>query len=252
MKATPRVIALIILAVVILVVLVFAFMLDGIVKEGVEMVGPKITNVSIDLKSVHIGLLTGSAKVEGLVVGNPEGYKAPNAISVGVAEIGVNPLSILSGKIVVRTLHVISPDITFEGGLGGNNLSKIMDNVEAFSHGGAKSTTKPGAPPAAGQSGKKIQVDDFLVTGAKVHVHLTDLGGKEMTLSLPNIQLKNLGQGNAGLTPAELTAVMLKAVTAATIKAVSSQASDLGKGIEGGATEGLDKIKKGVGGLFGK
>ena len=208
MKATPRVIALIILAVVIIGVFVFALMLDGIVKEGVQTVGPKITKVSVDLKAVHIGLLTGSAKVEGLVIGNPEGYKAPNAISVGTAEIGVNPLSILSDKIVVRTIHVISPEITFEGGLSGNNLSKIVDNLEAFSQGSAKSGTKGGTPPAASQSGKKIQVDDFLVTGAKVHVRLTDLGGKEMTLSLPNIELKNLGQGTAGLTPADLTAAV--------------------------------------------
>ena len=35
--------------------------------------------------------------------------------------------------------------------------------------------------PAASQPAKKIEVDDFLITGAKVHVRLTDLGGQEMT-----------------------------------------------------------------------
>ncbi|MEJ0090761.1 MAG: hypothetical protein WDM80_13585 [Limisphaerales bacterium] len=91
-------------------------------------------------------------------------------------------------------------------------------------------------------------MDDFLVTGAKVHVHLTDLGGKEMTLSLPEIHLTDLGKGTDGLTPADLTRAMLKAVSTATIKAVSANATDLGKD----AAESVDKIKKGVGGLLHK
>ncbi|MEI9864385.1 MAG: hypothetical protein WDN00_07475 [Limisphaerales bacterium] len=66
-------------------------------------------------------------------------------------------------------------------------------------------------------------MDDFLITGAKVHVHLTDLGGKEMTLALPEIHLTDLGKGSDGLTPGDLTRAMLKAVSAATIKVVSRQ-----------------------------
>src|ERR1700722_106439 len=94
---------------IVIVTIVAAFFLDGIVKKGVETVGPKITKVSINLDAIHIGLLTGSAKINGLVVGNPDGYKAPQAISVGLAEVGVNPFSVLSDKIVVRSIHVESP-----------------------------------------------------------------------------------------------------------------------------------------------
>ena len=88
--------------------IVVAVFLDGIVKKGVETVGPKITGVSIKLDEMHIILLAGSAKVKGLVVGNPEGYKTPTAISVGLAEVSVNPFSIMSDKIVVHSIHVES------------------------------------------------------------------------------------------------------------------------------------------------
>ncbi|HUZ07125.1 MAG TPA: hypothetical protein VMV89_06520, partial [Candidatus Paceibacterota bacterium] len=84
---------LLVLAVIALIVV--AVFLDGIVKKGVETVGPKITGVSVKLDEMHIGLLTGSASIKGLVVGNPEGYKAPAAISVGLAEVSVSPLSIM-------------------------------------------------------------------------------------------------------------------------------------------------------------
>jgi uncharacterized protein involved in outer membrane biogenesis len=228
-----------------------ALTLDDIVKQGVETIGPKVTKVSVNLESVHIVLLTGSAQVTGLVVGNPEGYKAPQAISAGLAEVGVNPFSILSDKIVIRTIHVISPEITFEGGLSGNNLSKIMDNVEAFSKSEAKSSTNAAAPETASKSGKKIEVDDFLITGAKVHVRLTDFGGKEMTLPLPDIHLMDLGKDSDGITAADLTRAVLKAITTATVKVVAAAGKDF-ENLGHDAAHDADKIKKNLGSLFGK
>jgi uncharacterized protein involved in outer membrane biogenesis len=246
-KKIVSVIAAGVLVLVVVATIIIAFFLDGIVKKGVETLGPKITGVSIKLDEMHIALLTGSAKVKGLVVGNPDGYKTTNAISVGLAEVGVNPLSILSGKIVVRSIHVESPEITFEGGLDGSNLGKIMDNVDAISRSGgpAPSAATPGSKP---KPAKKIEVDDFLITGAKVHVSLTGLGGREMTLPLPDIHLTDLGKGTDGLTATDLTRAVLQAVTSATIKAVASSATDIGN--LGGA--GVDKLKSGLGGLFGK
>ena len=235
---------------------VTAFYLDDIVKKGVETVGPQIVKVPISLKAVHIGVVTGSAKVKGLVIGNPEGYKTSFAISVGLAEVGVNPASILSDKVVIRSVHVEDPEITFEGNpLGKNNLGDIMDAVNATARsGGPPSTnTKAGGKPA-----QKIEVDDFLITGAKVHVSITGMAGKETTLPLPEIHLQNLGQGSGGLTPTDLTHAVLSAITSATIKAVASAATDL-KGVENlgkdagkAAGAGADKIKKGLGGLLGK
>jgi hypothetical protein len=185
-------------------------------------------------------LLTGSAQVKGLVVGNPDGYKTPQAISVGSANVDLNPFSVLSDKIVVRSVRVEAPEITFEGNpFSGNNLSAIMKNVNA--------ATKP-----AGQAGKKIEVDDFLITGAKVHASLPGMGGKEMILPLPDIHLTNLGKDNAGITAADLTRRVLDAITTATIKAVANATTDIGTGAGTAAGEGMNKITPGIGGLFKK
>jgi hypothetical protein len=227
--------------IVIVAALALAFCLDGIVKRGVEQIGPKITKVSINLDEVRIGLLTGSARVKKLVVGNPGGYKAPNAISVGLAEVGVNSFSVLSDKIVVRSIHIESPEITFEGGLGGNNLSQILDNVNgAAQQGGPVSTNSAGKPKPS----KKIEVDDFLITGARVHVILTGLGGKEMTLPLPEIHLTNLGRGDDGLTPTELTRAVFTAVISSTTKAVGDAITNLN------LTKGAEQLKQAGQGLL--
>ncbi|HEY1719439.1 MAG TPA: hypothetical protein VGH42_14260 [Verrucomicrobiae bacterium] len=240
------------IALIIAAVIVTALFLDKIVKKGVETVGPQITKVSVTLDEVHLGVLTGSAKVKNLVIGNPDGYKTPNAISIGLAEVGVDPTSIFSDKIIVHTIRVESPEITFEGGLGGNNLSKIMDNVNgvAKSGGPAPASTTTGSKPA-----RKIEVDDLLITGAKVNGTLILFGGKEVpipSLQLPDIHLTDLGKGSDGLTATDLTRAVLSAITTATIKVVGSDATDIGKGAENLGKGGVNQIKNGLGGLLGK
>jgi uncharacterized protein involved in outer membrane biogenesis len=252
------VIALVVL--VIVAVIVISAYLGPIVKKGVETVGPKITKVSIKLDQVHVSLLTGSAAIKGLVVGNPAGYQTPDAIKAGLVAVEVNPLSVLSDKIVVRSIHIESPEITFEGGLGGNNLSKIMDNVNAAAKSGAQTSAVVSTNTTAqAKSSKKLEVDDFLITGAKVHVSLTDLGGKEMTLPLPPIHLTDLGTNPDGITAAELTRSALNAIVTATVKEVSQAGTEIGKNAQSlikntgkNAGAGVSNITKGLGNLLGK
>ncbi len=238
--------------------IVVGLFLDSIVKKGMETIGPKITQVSIKVDAVNLSLLNGSAKVKGLVVGNPEGYKTPQAISISSADVGVNPLSVFSDKIVVRSVLVEAAEITYEGGLGGNNLSKIMDNVNAIAKSGGPASTNTTAK-AANKSGRKFEVDDLLITGAMVHVSLTGMGGRETTLPLPDIHLTNLGKNGAGITATDLTRCVLGAITTGAIKAVANATTDIGNragnlGKDAGKAvgQGVNKITKGVGGLFKK
>ena len=239
--------------------IVASVFLGDIVKKGVETVGPQITRVSIKLDEVHLTLLTGSASVKGLVVGNPEGYQTPQAISAGLISVGVNPLSVLSDKIVVRSLHVESPEITFEGGLGGNNLSTILNNVTEASKNPAQTSTASTNAPAQAKPSRKLEVDDLLITGARVHVSLTDLGGKQMTLPLPPIHLVNLGRNQEGITAPELTRSVLDAIVSATLKVVAKSSTDIGKnagnllkGAGNNAGAGTSNVIKGLDKLLGK
>jgi uncharacterized protein involved in outer membrane biogenesis len=249
-----------VVVVILALVLAVRFFLDSAVKKGVETYGPQFTKVSVRLDAVNLSLLTGSGSIKGLVVGNPEGYKSPNAISVGKASLALNPGSLMSDKIVIKSVRVEAPEITFEGGLSGNNLSKIMNNVNAAT-GGATETKKPGAPKQESGPTKKLQVDDFLITGAKVNVSLSGMSGQAVTMPLPDIHLTGLGQGSDGITSAELTKRVLNEVIAAATKVATSDAV---KGLTKGATDAakeamgktgadaVDKATKGIGGLFKK
>jgi hypothetical protein len=234
-------------------VVVLTLSLDSIVKKGVETVGPQITKTEMKLEGVSLSILSGSGALKGFVLGNPEGYKSPSAIKAGEVTLGVKPGSVMSDKIQVTHIKVIAPEITFEGNLGTkNNLSKILENVEAAT--GGTGTNAPS--PAGSGASQKLQVDDFLISGAKVNISMTILAGKTYTVTIPDIHFSNLGTGPDGITAAELTRRILNEVTALTLKAVDKNMSDITKGASDAlskeATNALDKATKSVGDLFKK
>ncbi len=115
-----------------------------------------------------------------------------------------------------------------------------------------------------------MEVDDLLITGARVHANLTGLIHGEITLPLPDIHLTGLGTGPGGITAADLTKQVLGEITTGTIQAIASSVANLGKDATGAARnilknaasgvlqnsnalgQGVDKLKKGLDGLLGK
>lgn len=237
-------------------ILAVSLFLDGAVKRGVETIGPRLTGVDIKLDNVSLSLLSGSGKIKGLVVGNPKEFKTPEAIHVGSANLALLPGSLLSDKIVIKSIVVEAPEITFEGGFGGNNLSKILANVDSAA--GSGSTTM-NATPTEQKPGKKLEVDDFLITGAKLHVSVTGMGGESLPVPLPDIHLTDLGKGPDGITSAELTKLVLSAIEKAAIKVADQTIANLGKGASGltknlgtNTTDTVGKLGKSLGNLFKK
>src|SRR5256885_2172959 len=111
-----KLIARIVLVLVVLLIVavgVSIYFLGSLVKKGVETVGPEITRTEIKLDGATLSLLSGSGKLKGLFVGNPQGFKTASAIKVGSVSVGVAPGSIFSDKIRVREINVVAPEITF-------------------------------------------------------------------------------------------------------------------------------------------
>jgi uncharacterized protein involved in outer membrane biogenesis len=247
--------------VVILAVVAVGLFLDGAIKKGVETFGPRLTKVDIKLQSVSLSLLSGSGTVKGLVVGNPEGYRTPSAISVGTATLALVPRSLLSDKIVIKSINVQGPEITYETDLKHNNLSKILANVQEATGGGGQEPAKPTQPgqPKEAKPAKKLEVDEFVISGARIHVSVTTLQGQAATIVLPDIHLPALGTGPDGITPAELTKLVLEAIEKAANQAASGAVADIRNGAvyltkDPGSlrTNAVDAVTKGLGGFLKK
>ena len=244
---------------IILIALGVHFFLDGAVKSGIETLGPKMTKVDVKLDAISISLLSGSGKIKGLVVGNPEGYKTPHSISIGTASLALKPGTLLSDKLVITSINLEAPDITFEGGLSGNNLSKILANLNENTSGPGGTNVAGATPKEQKKAAKKLEVDDFTITGAKLDANISDLGGKTITLPLPTIHLSNLGTGPEGITVTELTKQVISAIEKQSVQTVATESGNIGnlagnltKGMGTNSSNTLNNAAKGIGNLFKK
>lgn len=216
-----------------------ALTLDNAIKKGVEAFGPQIAKVEVKLADVNLSLLSGSGSLKGLVIGNPEGYKTPHAISVGLSSVTISPGSLFSDKVVVKSIRVEAPEISIELGPGGSNLQRIQANLA-----GGKSSTdqdiKPPAETAPGKS-KKLQVDEVVVTGGKLTLAAAALGGALSEFPLPEIRLSNLGAGPDGITPVELGTRILSAVMDGAITVSGDALAKAGQDALNNATKGANQ-----------
>ncbi len=246
------------LAVAAVIALVALFLsLNSIVKNGVTSFGPEVIKAPISLDGVSISAFSGGGELRGLVIGNPAGFKTPNAVKLGTASLQVKPMSLLGDKIVVQSVKADGAEITFEGSLGSSNLGKIQENVDTYV---ANLLGPPGKEEKKStKPGKKLQVDEILISNAKINLSLTILGGKSATVPLPDIKLNNLGQGADGVTPAEVIKVVLNEVMTKTTSAVTSFLSSGGKAlmdgaknVGGAASDAAKSATKSIGDLFKK
>jgi len=230
-----------------LVLVVVFFSLNSIVKKGVETLGPEMTRVDVRLGSADISPFSGGGRLSKLFVGNPEGFKTPSAIQMGDIKVGVKVSSVLKDVIVINEINIQAPEITLEGGLSGNNLSKILDNVS-----GADEKQKA-APAATGaKKEKKFCVKELVIDGGKINLSLdmSILGGKSATIPLPSIHLQNIGTEDNGVTAAELVKDIMKPLLDGVLDAAKKEIASGGKGLENLGKGGVNDAKKAVGGVI--
>lgn len=251
--------AIVALVLLVIVAAVAVFLsLNSMVQRGVVAFGPEVIKAPIQLDGVSISAFSGKGELTGLVVGNPEGFKTPHAVKLATASLQVNPASLLADKIVVHSIKVDAAEITFEGSLGSSNLGKIQENVDAYVAsllGGPAGNGKDGKAEKKNSSGKKLQVDELIISNAKINLSMTILGGKSATVPLPEIKLTNLGQGADGVTPAEVIKVVMKEVMSKATTAIVGALGSLDKGVTNavkGTADAAKGVTKSLGDLFKK
>jgi uncharacterized protein involved in outer membrane biogenesis len=236
--------------------LIIGFSLDSLVRKAILTFGPEVTKVDVKLDSVNLSLLSGSGTLKGFVLGNPQGFKTPSAIQVGTASLSLQPRSVLAPKVIIRSIDVQGPEVTFETDLRNNNLSKILSNIE----GPAGTSPEPSQPPKETKPGKKLEVDDFRISGGKIHVALTALGQSSgTTVPLPEIHLTDLGTNAEGITAAELSRKVLHVLEQEAAKAASDAINELSKNpgalshaLGTNTTDTINKAAKGLDSLLKK
>jgi hypothetical protein len=195
--------------------------LDHVVKRTIEKYVPEILQATVELDEVKLSPADGAGTLRGLRIGNPKGFRAPHAATVGTIALAVDPTTVVKDVVLVRRIAVERPSITYEPGAKGSNFDVLQRNVERYV--GAGGDTK---------GGRRLIVESLIIRGARV-TYAPQVGRGTATISfdLPDIQLRDVGKSRGGVTPGELAKIIVDAL-ATRIAEVMARAA-VRRGLEG-------------------
>lgn len=222
------------LVTVLIVVGATLFYLNDIVKEAVVNIGPEVTDTRVELQSVNLSLLDGSAGLKGLVIGNPEGFTDPNAFSLDAIDVNLDIQTLREEVILIHRIYVDSPVIAYESNDQGDNFQALLDNIEK-NLGTANTSEEAGS-----DSAKKVIIEEFVLHGGTIKVKHRLLAGKTIDVPLPDLTLTDIGRKTNGATMQEAASQIIRQITSSATSAITQ--SELVKQ----ATQQLDKLKDGV------
>lgn len=255
-------------ALVLVVVAVVFFGLSNlgpIIKKAVNTYGPEITQTKLHLGDAGVSLFSGEVELEDFLLGNPQGFKAPEAMKVGSVYVNLVEKSLTGNPIVIDMIEVVAPEITYERSGKDDNFNALLRNVKKRSAGGSTGG-KAEKTEKAGDTGgeKKLLIRRMVIKDGRVNLTAKVLAGQTVTTELPFIELKDVGGKKEGVTPAQafnlILAALYKQIRSPDVTAALGKGlEEMGVTVKGVSVKGLDDksnktvedVKNRVKGLLG-
>lgn len=250
--------ALLILLVIIVLALGAAYMfLDDIVKNAANTYGPKVLGAPVSVANVSLKTIKGEFVIGGIKVGNSDKFKSENLISLGKVAVFVDMKSLFSDKIIVKSVEVAKPEITYEMiSLTTNNISEFLKNMNANQGKTSASEQKAeNSAKASDSSSKSVVIKNIDVTDGKIDAVMNVAGNtNSVSVVLPNINMKNVGEEKKQNIAQTVVEVVNQVLKTALNTVVNANVSDLKGVADENMNNIVDKVKEKVGnlGLFGK
>ncbi len=214
--------------------------LDAVVKAAIERYGSELTGTAVQVESVSLALGKGEGTIRGLRVANPPGFSSHDVFDLHEITLALDPMTVQQMPIDIRSIAIADPKVRYElDAKGVANVNVIRANL-------ARARAHPASSPATPeQPGRelRLRVKTLSLIGGGIAADTTALGGTELDLPLPPLELRNLGAGERGATPSEIGAEVLTALSQRTVTAVG--ASELKQKL-------LEKLGPDAGGAAGR
>jgi len=240
MKKWLKLLSVSLLILLVILIVATSFVGDFLIKQAVNTAGPKLLGVPVHLDDVTFRPIIGRVALKGLHIGNPEGFKAKSLFDIARLDVRLRVRSLLSNTIIIESIEISGPELTYERSLKTSNIDSLMTLLEPKPAAGEE---KEKAEPAKKETSRKVIIKDLVINGTRVHVALTALGGHGFTLPLPPIHLSNVGGKEGGVTFTEA----VKNIFGAILKSVSDAVAGSGKLLGSGAGKAADAISEGAG-----
>ncbi len=217
---------------VVIVLLAAIFNLGTIVKTAVNTYGPEITKTHMQVDKVDVSVFQAQAGLENFVLGNPEGFSSPYAITVGSIIVDVDESTLTKDTVVIDRIEVIAPEITYEIKGTTDNFRTMIDHMKKPGKSENKGGEKKAQTKDGKKDGKKVIIRDLILKDVKIKTSAEIVGGDIATTTISEIHLRNIGEKQNGVDMAEALLMVLNELYSQVI-----------------SVDTLDVLKKGFKGL---
>lgn len=196
--------------------------LGRLIEKGVESGGPPVTGTEVSLGSARVSIFSGEGSLNGLRIANPKGFSDDDAFNLGRVAIAIDPKSVTSDVVHVRSIVVDGPQLLAEfDEAGHSNLGAILDHVKKVARSGGSGS---GSDGASGGGETRMRIDEFRFENAQARA-LAPAFKLDKTLKLKPLVLKNLG-GQSGATASEIVQQVMRPIVDNTVKAATAEYVD--------------------------
>jgi hypothetical protein len=213
--------------------------IDLVVKIVLEHYGPDVTGVSVKVGEVEISPRDGRGRLRNLEIGNPAGFSASRAARFANVVLEMDPATLRSPVVHVRAIGIEAPTIVYERGDKTTNLDVIARNIEAYAK---RSIDEEISSDGATRTKRRFIIDRLLIRGAKVTMTMPSLRGQGVTFDLPDIELRDIGARQNGVTASQAASIVANAIVARIAQRVLSNIDLLRKGGVEGAIDALKAL----------
>jgi uncharacterized protein involved in outer membrane biogenesis len=247
MRRSGKIILSIIATVVVIVAITLIVVLtnlDRVIKYGVETYGPSATGTPVSLDNARVSIRSGQGELNGLVIGNPQGFDTDYAFKLNKIKINLDPQSLTRDIIVVEQIIVDSASLNSEFKGRQSNLQQIRDNLNRYTTAAKEEERKreqEGQPP---EEAVKFLIKEFHFTNGEVTL-LSDVANIKQSLEIPDFTLTNIGETTNGATIAEVSQQLLQPMISKALKGVKAEGlKESAEQIKERAKEKLDETFK--------
>ena len=227
-------------AVVVVAFIVLMAAMNPLAGWAIGHFGTELTGAPVETTEVILQPFGGRARITGLEIGRPPGFNARTAY-LKELKVDVDPVTIGWNFVLVREISVDALSVTYERADrgGGTNLDAIQRSIEAHMKRAEASRGGDEKP-----SGRRYVIEKLTIRNVRVTMTTKGLGGQGLSFQLPDVDLRDVGKKQGGVTSSEVAALVTSTVQQKIALKVLSNVDALRRGGLEGAIDALKSLVK--------
>lgn len=191
------------------------FFADFFIHQLIEKTIQDVSQTSTRVEKVSSSLVKGKLEVHNLSIENPPSFSSEKAIQLELFSVDLDPLTLIHKKWHIENLLIKGLKVRYEGNLskGKSNLEQLASQAKKAQKTLAQSPSSALVAKELSKTGKAFQVHHLKLQNCQIILHIAQLGPTQLKVSIPQIELHDLGNSPQGITAQEIAEELASILT---------------------------------------